>query len=232
MRVHYVRKAFLFMMVFLFGFSTVVAADGDADKNKNTLSSIKQEGGQLHGNVASAKEKVQELAAEATRSKDIKWRVCVNDVYGTVKGLLASAARANQQLENAAVLNKLDIMKSAIVLLRGLVESSEKAVADATACTGQVTTINTKTTTNVDTNAKKTGGGDSVDDAMGVGFSGDLIAGRNNGVIHDSGISDAAGGDAETQTDTPDNHGEATGMENAMDDIITTPEVVDASPTR
>lgn len=230
MRVHYVRKTLLLMVLLFFSFSLIAAAD--SDKEKKSLSSIKQEGSQLHGDVTSAKQKVQELAAEAVRSKDIKWRVCVNDVYGTVKGLLASAARANRQLENAAVLNKSDIMKSAIVLLRGLVESSEKAVADATSCTGQVTTINTKTTTNVATNTKKTGGGKSVDDAMGVGFAGDLVAGRDNSIVHDSGVTDAAGSDAEIQTDTPGNHGESTGMEAEMTDMITTPEVVDVSPTR
>lgn len=201
------------------------------DKKEN-LSSLQQEGNTLRTSVVAAKDTVQQLASEATKSKDIKWRVCVQDVYGTVKGLLVSATRAQKQLENAAILQKGSVMKSALVLLRGLSESAEKAVADATACTGQISTINTKTTTKIDTDKKKTGGGDSVNDAMGVGFSGDLVAGRDNSTVSDSGISDSAGSDSETQTDTPDNNGESTGMTDSMDAIITTPEIVDASPTR
>jgi len=228
MRKSSVTKAVFFMVVITLSFSLFAAKKGE----KESLDSLKQEGNTLHGAVVAAKDTVQELAKEAAKSQDIKWRVCVNDVFGTVKGLLASASRANSQLENAAVLQKIDIVKSALVLLRGLAESSDKAVADATACTGQVTMINTKTTTTVDNNKKKTGGGDSVDDAMGVGFSGDLVAGRNNGIINDSGISDAAGSDAETQTDTPANHGEATGMEGEMTDMVTNPDIVDESPTR
>ncbi|MCK5808202.1 hypothetical protein KAH37_04355 [bacterium] len=227
MRKSYAKKVLFFAVVVALCFSLFAAKKSEKD-----TASFKQEGVTLHGAVLSAKESVQQLAKEAEKSKDIKWRVCVNDVYGTVKGLLASAARANSQLKSAAVLQKIDIMKSSLVLLRGLAESSEKAVADATACAGQVTMINTKTTTNVDENKKKSGGGKSVNDAMGVGFSGDLVAGRENGVIHDSGISDGAGSDAETQTDTPDNNGESPSMASEMTDMITSPDIVDASPTR
>ncbi len=217
----------LFALVLIF---TSVAFAKPIDKK--TVHKVKAQAEVLQSKVLSSQQTVEQLAKEASRSKDIKWKVCVNDVLVTIRGLTASATRAKSQLQDSIALEKEDAMKSALVLLKGLAESSEKAVADANACSGQVTTINTKTTVAVAQDKAQTGGGSRVDGSLGVGLSGDFVADRDNSVIHDSGTSDAAGSDRRHPVDTPDNNGDSSQLEDEMDQLTASPEPVDVSPTR
>ena len=88
---------------------------------------------------------IDNLSKESVKEKDIKWKVCLDDYLGSVKGVAASAVAAQTRLKELIEAGKPEDAYSQLILLRGLSESAQKSMNDSMACERQLTRVSSDT---------------------------------------------------------------------------------------
>ncbi len=218
-------KAFLSFLVLLFVFSFVYAEKTNGmELNPEQMKNQSEES---FKRVQEIEKIILNLNNEAIKEKDIKWKLCLDDVLVSIKGIVASISSAKARMSDLINVQKLDAANNQFILIKGLSDSAEKSLTEAYACQKQLTKVGTKTSVVQEEDKEETGTygkESSVDEAMGVGFGDDFV--NENPSVDDmsDGSSDSAGTDGTGgPSDTPNTEGGDTNSENQGDDIIKIP---------
>jgi hypothetical protein len=228
------EKIIFFVLIF-FIFAGLLAVP-QKQKSKTTETSIsfskmKSESEMYFAKITKIKTKVDRMISDAVKEKDIRWKMCLDDVKATLTGIVASANSAISRMNDLIKINKADAALSQMVLVRSLNESSKKSMADAFACQKQVVKFDTKT--RVDTEIDKKIVGDSsssVSDSMGVNFDKGFIAKGDKYKISGSDSEDSAGTGSDNAGET--GTGKSSTSEDSWIDDISNPIIIDPSPTK
>ena len=127
--------------------------------------------------------------AEASAANDTNWKACVGKQLNTVKGLVASAASIAAKIQGLVAAGKAAEVESQLVILDGMAESADKALAEAQTCEKSGGQQQAKTEQN---SASK----GSVSSAMKLDFANDMPTEINRGSVETSNSADAANIDA------------------------------------
>lgn len=163
-----------------------------AEEMREIVSKIKKEVNKIEINV-------EKLKADAIAEKDIKWKLCVDDILATVKGLVASIASASSRMSDLIKADKQDAAYSQFILIKGLKNSVDRSFSEVQACGRQVTKIDAESTITKTENKETTGtyeGDGTISESMGVGFSEDFSTEKDQGTIEGSNIGDTAASDS------------------------------------
>ena len=134
--------------------------------------------------------------AEAIASKDQKWKSCVGKHLGTVKGLASSAAGIAAKISGLVDSGKMAEANTQLVILNGMADSADKALADAQAC--ERSDAAQKEAKNEENSASKGG----VSSAMALDMGNDMATEINRGSVEGSDSADAANVDASGEQQT------------------------------
>lgn len=195
---------------------------------------MKKEAKEKVNKVSEIEKSLDKLNKDAVKEKDIKWKVCLDNYIGTLKGVAASAINAGTKIPELVEAGKFDDAKSQLILLRGLTDSAEKTLSESQSCERQLTSVNADSNTIKEVNKKVTGSvsEDSVNDALGVGFDSEFVTETDKSVVSGSDLADAGGVDSsDVNIDSPGSSGENSSSENETLGYIEKPEIIDASPT-
>lgn len=186
-------RLFLFVALFIFtGLATAADSALSPDRMNSEASVIIQE---CQANEA----KIAELVKQAVSEKDIRWKLCLDDAAVTARGVAASAVTAGARMGDLIGAAKTEAAKGQLALLRGLGDASKKAVIEAQSCSRQLTKVTDGSETKKEHDPRKSGSkgaDDGVNEAMGIGFTDDMVTERPGGMKGDDPI-DAAGTDQE-----------------------------------
>lgn len=116
---------FVLLFISLIFASALYADDG---------SSLKDDAQAKADKISDAVEELNKASAEASAAKDQKWKSCVNGHLSTVKGLAASAASIAAKIPGLVASGKTGEAQSQLVILNGMADSADKAMAAAQNC--------------------------------------------------------------------------------------------------
>ena len=136
--------------------------------------------------ISDAVEELNKASAEASAAKDQKWKSCVNGHLNTVKGLAGSAASIAAKIQGLVASGKTSEAQSQLVILNGMADSADKALAAAQTCEksgGQQPQAK-----NEQNSASKGG----VTSAMTLDVGNDMATEINRGAVETSNSADAA----------------------------------------
>ncbi len=178
-------------------FASVIFAD-DA-------SSLKDDAQAKADKISDVEAELNKASAEASAAKDQKWKSCVNGHLNTVKGLAGSAAGIAAKIPGLVAAGKNGEAQSQLVILNGMVESANKALAAAQTCEksgGPQQQAKTE-----QTSASKGG----VSSAMNLNIGNDMPAEINRGAVEGSDSADAANVDGSDVPQTANDASESEG---------------------
>ncbi len=230
------KEKMIFFVLIFFAFGVLFAASQDQNaknsENSISFSKMKSESEMYFSKITKIKSKVDKMISEAVKEKDIRWKMCLDDVKATLTGIVASANSAISRMNDLIKINKADAALSQMVLVRSLNESSKKSMADAFACQKQVVKFDTKTRVSTEIDKKIVGASSSsVSDAMGVNFDKGFVAKGDKYKIAGSDPEDSAGS-GKGNPDESTSSGESSGSDNSWIDDISDPIIIDPSPTK
>lgn len=229
------KKLIVFMMLFAVVQFIFAKTENEQADTRSEADSIRKEAGQKVARVAEIETALDKVNKDAIKEKDVKWKVCLDNYIGTFKGVSLSAVKAGSKIEELILAGQMDEAKNQLILLRGLAESAEKTLTESQTCERQLTRVDAQSSVIKEVNSKITGtlSNESVNDAMGIGFSSEFVADTDKSVVSGSGLADAGGVDSsDVNVESPGSQGEAPGSETEIEDIIDTPDIIDVSPTK
>ncbi len=148
---------------------------------------------------------VKKMHAEAINEKDIKWKMCLDDILATIRGVVASLQSIRDRMGDLIRAEKYETAQMQLMVARGLTDAAEKAFVDAQACPRQLTRVDNRSTVEKEQKREITGTygkEDSLGEAMGQDFTSEWATERNpndlGGDITDGAGTDNPGGPAET----------------------------------
>jgi hypothetical protein len=232
----------LIFVVILIVFSGITAQSKESAQSekkethsKASLESIKKESKEKVQRISEIESALKKKVADAVKEKDIKWKVCLDNYLGAFRGVAASAVNAGEKIPELIDAEKVDDAQSQMILLRGLSDSAEKTLSESETCERQLTSVNAESSTVKESDKKVTGqvSNDSVNDAMGVGFTDEFVTEKDKSVVSGSDLADSGGVDSsDTNVETAGSSGEKSTSQKESIGNIDKPEVVDASPTK
>jgi hypothetical protein len=229
------RKNTLIVLIVILFTSIVFAQENDESTDKLSKKDLIKETDVLAEKILEIEATIDDLSKESVKEKDIKWKVCLDDYLGNIKGVAASAVTAQTKLKELIAADKVEDAYSQLILLRGLSESAEKSMNDSMSCERQLTRVSSDTEIVVEINEEITGTvkKESVSDAMGVGFTDEFVAGTDKSAASGSGVADAAGVErTDVPGESPETGGGMSGSEQEAIEMVDVPDVSDASPTK
>ena len=232
------------MRTILFGtlivlFSSFLAAQQAPVSESKETSTPDQMRGEVDAKVkrvAEIETIVQRMAGEAAREKDIKWKLCLDDIFASIRGISASVLSAKGRMDDLIRAEKADGARTQMMLVRGLADAAEKAYAESQACPRQLTRVDNRSTTEKDEDKKLTGthsdeGG--VGDAMGQDFTEGWATERDPNDLNTEDPIDGAGTDNPGgPTETPGSVGGEGDVIADNGDIIMEPPFIEPSPEK
>lgn len=225
-------KKILSVFIAIIFMSSILYSEKKAEQKELKISfgEMKREAAEKIRKITENKKIVEKMIEKAEKEKDLRWKICLDDVMTTIAGIIASSKSTEKRMINLGETGKKSAAESQFVLIRGLADSAEQALAEAYSCERKISTVQAKTRIEVEKDDSLTD--DGVSGSMGVGFADDFVSSKNKSNLEDSDFADAAGSDesggpAETPEETG---GEADSI--AEDDGIASPEIEDVSPTR
>lgn len=204
-------------------------------QSKENYESIKKESKAKVERVSEIESALKKKVSDAVKEKDIKWKVCLDDYLGSLKGVAAGAINAGEKIPELIDAEQFDDAQSQMILLRGLIDSAEKTLLESETCERQLTNVNADSSTVKESNKKITGeiSKDSVNDAMGVGFDDEFVAETDKSVISGSDLADAGGVDSsDVNSESSGSSGEKPDSQKEAIGNVEKPEIIDASPTK
>ncbi|MBQ4438289.1 hypothetical protein II898_05395 [bacterium] len=138
--------------------------------------------------IADVEAELNKENADASAAKDQKWKTCVAGPLGEVKGLVSSAAGIASKIATLVAAGKMTEAQGQLVILNGMAESAEKALAAAQSCERS----NQAQTKTEQQNVVKV----TVSSAMNLSMGNDMPTEINRGSMEGSDSADAAGIDA------------------------------------
>lgn len=138
--------------------------------------------------IADVEAELNKENADASAAKDQKWKTCVARPLGEVKGLVSSAAGIASKIATLVAAGKMAEAQGQLVILNGMAESAEKALAAAQSCERS----NQAQTKTEQQNVVKV----TVSSAMNLSMGNDMPTEINRGSMEGSDSADAAGIDA------------------------------------
>ena len=150
---------------------------------------IKDDAQAKAGKIADVEAELNKENADASAAKDQKWKSCVAGHLGEVKGLVSSAAGIASKIAALAASGKLAEAQGQLVILNGMADSADKALAAAKSCerSAQAQTKTEQQNTVVRA---------TVSSAMNLSMGNDMPTEINRGTMEGSDSADAAGVDA------------------------------------
>jgi len=233
-----VRKIIIFgIIAMMIPFFVSAQANEESSESSEQMSEreMKKEMAQIASKIAEIEKDIANLNEESVKARDIRWKVCLDDHLGSIKGVAASAITAQSRMSDLIAAGKIEEAYGQLILLRGLNESAGKSMNDSMSCERQLTRVSSDTEVVIEVNEELTGEvkKDGVSDAMGVGFSDEFVADGDKSSVAGSGIADAAGVDRnDVPGDTPENDGGMSKSERESIEFIGVPDSIDASPTK
>jgi len=174
---------------------------------------------------------IQKMNVQAVNEKDIKWKLCLDDILATIKGVSASIISARNRMDDMIRSEKKDAAQVQFMLIKGLADAAERAFTESQGCPRQLTRVDTSSTIEKEEDKSITGTrGDKggIGDAMGQDFTEDFATERDPNDLGAEDPIDGAGTDTPGgPTGTPDNTGGDT--EGPID---TMPPFVEPSPEK
>lgn len=213
----------------------VTAPDKKGEISKSDIELLKKESKEKVRRISEIESLLAKRVQDAVKEKDIKWKVCLDNYVGALKGVAASALNAGEKIPELIEAEKTDDAQSQMILLRGLTDSAEKTLSESESCERQLTNVNAESSTTKESDKKLTGetSKDSVNDAMGVGFSDEFVTETDKSVVSGSDFADAGGIDSsDVNSESNSSSGEKSDSQKEAMGNIDKPEVVDASPTK
>lgn len=181
--------------------------------------------------VTEIEAQIQKMNAQAVNEKDIKWKLCLDDILATIKGVSASILSARNRMEDMIRSEKKDAAQVQFTLIKGLTDAAERAFTESQGCPRQLTRVDTASTIEKEEDKSITGTrGDNggIGDAMGQDFTDDFATERDPNDLGAEDPIDGAGTDTPGgPTGTPDNPGGDT--ESPVD---TMPPFIEPSPEK
>ncbi len=179
---------------------------------------------------------VQKMTVEATKEKDIKWKLCLDDIFATVRGISASVVSAKGRMDDLIRAEKADAARAQMMLVKGLADAAEKTFAESQACPRQLTRVDNRSVVEKEEDKKLTGthGGEGgIGDAMGQDFTDDWATERDPNDMGTEDPVDGAGTDNPGgPTETPGNTGGDPGVVVDNGDIVSEPPFIEPSPEK
>lgn len=166
--------------------------------------------------IADVEAELNKENADASAAKDQKWKTCVAGPLGEVKGLVSSAAGIAAKIVTLATAGKLAEAQGQLVILNGMAESAEKALAAAKSCERS----NQAQTKTEQQNVVKV----TVSSAMNLSMGNDMPTEINRGSMEGSDSADAAGIDASGVIQTANDGSAANDIAAATATAAETPE--------
>lgn len=207
-----------FMLLFLsfFSFLSLAAQDVKSDEE------MKKEAQENLKKITEMESALEKMDAEAVKEKDIKWKVCLDNFFGALKGIAASAVNAAKKIPELIDAGKAEEANSQLVLLRGLTDSAERSFFEAQSCERQLSDLSQDSKVEKEVNKKLTGAlvSESVSDAIGMNFGKEYVAELDKSSVSDATSADAVGADSSGGSD-----------DLTQTTIVNSPEVTDVSPT-
>ncbi len=236
-------KCVLFSVVLILAFSglygenkeSVQEADKKGEISKSDIDLLKKESKEKVRRISEIELLLAKRVQDAVNEKDIKWKVCLDNYVGALKGVAVSALNAGEKIPELIEAEKTDDAQSQMILLRGLADSAEKTLSEAESCERQLTNVNAESSTTKESDKKLTGetSKDGVNDAMGVGFTDEFVTETDKSVVSGSDLADAGGIDSnDVNSESNGSSGEKSDSQKEAMGNIDKPEVVDASPTK
>ncbi|MFO7735568.1 MAG: hypothetical protein R6W70_05050 [bacterium] len=223
------KKTLMIFIAIVFIFSILYAEEQKG--LKISFAEMKREAAEKIRKITEAKKTVEKMIEKAEKEKDLRWKICLDDVMTTITGIIASSKSSEKRMINLGGTEKQSTAESQLVLIRGLADSAEQALAEAYSCERKISTVQAKTRVEVEKDDSLSED-EGVSGSMGVGFTDDFVSSKNKSNLGDSDFADAAGSDESgSPVETPEETGgEADSI--AEDDGIASPEIEDVSPTR
>lgn len=150
--------------------------------------------------VTEIETQIQKMNAQAVNEKDVKWKMCLDDILATIKGVSASILSARNRMEDMIRSEKKDAAQVQFTLIKGLADAAERAFTESQGCPRQLTRVDTASTIEKEEDTSVTGTrGDKggIGDAMGQDFTKDFATERDPNDLGAEDPIDGAG------TDTP-----------------------------
>jgi hypothetical protein len=141
--------------------------------------------------IADVEAELNKENADASSAKDQKWKNCLAGPVGEVKGLVSSAAGIASKIVALVAAGKIAEAQGQLVILNGMAESADKALATAKSCERSNQTAQTKTEQQNLNGARAT-----MSSAMNLSMGTDMPTEINRGAMEGSDSADAAGIDA------------------------------------
>lgn len=181
--------------------------------------------------VTEIETQIQKMNAQAVNEKDVKWKMCLDDILATIKGVSASILSARNRMEDMIRSDKKDAAQVQFTLIKGLADAAERAFTESQGCPRQLTRVDTASTIEKEEDTSVTGtrdGKGGIGDAMGQDFTEDFATERDPNDLGAEDPIDGAGTDTPGgPTGTPANTGGDT--EGPID---TMPPFVEPSPEK
>lgn len=205
-------------------------------KDTSTPDQMRDEMDSKARRVGEIEQAVKNMNAEAVKEKDIKWKLCLDDILATIKGVSASVATAKGRVDDLIRAEKMDAARTQVMLVRGLADAAEKAFAESQGCPRQLTRVDNRSTVERDEDKKLTGthgDKDSIGDAMGQDFTDGWATERDPNDFNVDDPIDGAGTDnTGGPTETPGDTGGDPGVVIDNGDIISEPPFIEPSPEK
>lgn len=235
---------FRFMAFFCCFFAVIAlfAQENSADEQnkKDDImqdpASMKQDAQDQAARVSDVEITLSKMNAEAVREKDIKWKVCLDNYLGTVKGMAESASSVAAKIPELVDAGKFEDAKSQLVLLRGLADSAEKSLAESQGCERQLSnnTQNSTIVKEIDSASEEKGANletESVSDAMNMNIGGDFVTEIDKASVEGSDAADAAGAEQSDVNTGSANAGSSDSNAATSEEPEIIPDPIDQSPT-
>ena len=170
-----------FSKVFLLFVSLLLASALYAD--------IKDDAQAKASKIADVEAELNKESADASAAKDQKWKSCVAGHLGNVKNLVSSASGIASKIVALVASGKVAEAQGQLVILNGMAESAEKALAAAQSC---------ERSNQTQAKAEQQNGPVrvTVSSAMNLSMGNDMPTEINRGSMEGSDSADAAGIDA------------------------------------
>lgn len=179
---------------------------------------------------------VQKMTAEASKEKDLKWKLCLDDIFASVRGISASVLSAKGRMDDLIRADKVEAARTQAMLVRGLADAAEKSFAESQACPRQLTRVDNRSTVEREEDKKLTGThgeNGSIGDAMGQNFADGWATERDPNDLNTEDPIDGAGTDnTGGPTETPGDTGGDAGSIVDNGDLISEPPFVEPSPEK
>ena len=150
---------------------------------------IKDEAQAKASKIADVEAELNKENADASAAKDQKWKSCVAGHLGAVKNLVSSASGIASKIVALVAAGKVAEAQGQLVILNGMAESADKALAAAQSC-------ERSNQTQAKTEQQNSAARVSISSTMSLSMGTDMPTELNRGAMEGSDSADAAGIDA------------------------------------